>query len=852
MTEVQEAAVSLIIARNDLEAVWLAALARRAGMHIVAFDQLKWGDVMPLADPRFSDLNNTVLISELPDPAFEQQLRDRGHRVHILDHHVWTMPDNKLLDRGSPVSALEQAFRLAPNLNVTSTSAAGKLGQSGVSKLIAANDRGFISGLAKTSREIAQNTSVALGWTRAVRLMDLAMRLGANPDRVEDALDTLTALDVTEGQDALDAVKPHLGEFIKGAESALDKASKFLKNGQLVHHQPTSACKKDGIWVTFAADDLVPVLMDALYLYIADGQFEPLENVHEAVFIFYSPNETQRGYRINFSGHSKRRPLIDELWATQSQCLPAGAIQYCGGGSETCFYGAILPKHQSIDGLADCLLRNLLIEQRPVAGWRTHFMQAFSLPSTWNRKQSLRTLRREWEPEPLSPSYIHYLAPHLREILAPEKDDLHKNNVMASFQLNNPNLSLAVERKGAIQEAEISALHVHLFHENTILVEWTLEGELDDELIDEKKPLWRRLLGFETGSRWTFGDLLDFNAYARFTASTYPGPAIVLKQSGEEVARLNRSDEPCSHSLSGWFKFLMDIVLKDFGINDGEGLQPFYDERARMITSVILTGAVPDLKFGRSALDPCLGRLMTVEPWAVGWHADPEFAAQELAKGRYSRFDRYFSGTLYATTNHSFTVLAGGEGSLVKRLHDKHVLPIYRRLFILILFYGINLSHYARLLTITDIGDSQKSYLDLRERYSRFSNNLWFETVSTHIQGMELFQMMRKQSGVAAEFQQIEHEIETSSHISMQRSGEVTEQFYNRIAWFGLLLAGLTIVIDGPNLVLELLGPLLGGLPGILKPWSALAICVVFGMILAWGLRRRLFDSKEKDKGGII
>lgn len=844
MTEMQEAAVSLIIARNDLEAVWLAALARRAGMHIVTFDELQWGGVMPLADPRFSDLNNTVIISELPDPAFEQQLRDRGHRVHILDHHIWTMPDNRLLDRGSSVSALEQAFRLAPNLNVISESS--KLGESGVSKLIAANDRGFIPGLAKASYEIAQNTSAALGWTRTIRLMELAMRFGASPDRVEDALDTIAVLDVTDGQGALDAIKPHLGEFIKDTESALDKASEFLKNGQLANHQPTSACKKDGIWITFAADDLAPVLMDALYLQIADGQFKVLENVHEAVFIFYSPNETQKGYRINFLGHSKRRPLIDELWATQSKCLPAGAIQYCGGGSETCFYGAILPKHQSIDDLADCLLRNLLIEQRPVAGWRTHFMQAFSLPSTWDRKKSLCTLRSEWDPEQLSSSYIHYLAPYLRPILAPEKDTLSKNDVMASFQLNNPNLSLAVERKGAMQEVEISALHVHLFHENTILVEWTLEGELDDKLIDEKKPLWKRLLGCETRSRWTFGDLLDFNAYARFTASTYPGPAIVLKRSGAEVARLTRSEEPCSHSLSGWFKFLVDIVLKDFGINDGEDLQPLYDERARVITSVVLTGAVPDLKFGRSAFDPCLGRLMAVEPWKEGWHADPEFAAQELAKGRYSRFDRYFSGTIYATTNHSFTTLAGGEGSFVKRLHDQHVLLIYRRLFILILFYGINLNYYARLLTITDIGDSQKSYLDLRERYSRFSNNLWFETVSTQIQGMELFQMMRKQSGVADEFRQIEHEIETSSHISTQRSSEVTEQFYNRVAWFGLLLAGLTIVIDGPSLVLELFEPFLG-MPENWKPWSALAICSGFFMISAWVFWRWLFGSKEKD-----
>ena len=839
---------SLIVARNDLEAVWLAALARRVGMRVVAFDDLKWGGVMPLADPRLSDLADTVLIAELPAPAFERQLRDRGHRVHVLDHHVWTMPDGTLLDRSAPVSTLEQALRLAPILDAAPE--AGKLGQAGVSALVAANDRAFIPGLATAARALAPvDDAAALGWTRAVRLLDLAMRLGLPPDAAERGLDALADMDPGRGEDAPAVVRTCVGEAAESADDALNGAVDFLAGGgadeRLTHACPRRGAVEDGVWIVHAPDRHGPVLMDALYTHLADGVFDRLMVTREVVAILHVPDAPRSVSRVEFSGRSEHRGLVDELMAAQSGALPAGTVQYCGGGHETCFYGAVFPRYEGADALADCLLRNLLIDERPVAGWRTHFMQAFALPAEWDRRRALHALPSRWRPEPLSASFKHYVAPHLRPVLAPD-GSLEKDDVLASFQWTGPDYALAVERSGATLQAEVSSLRLHLFHGHTVLIEWTIEQAFDDGLIDDETPLWRRLLDAGGKSRWTLGDLLDFNAYARFTMSTFPGPATVLREGGQEVARLDRGPHPSPHPIDGWFKLLLKGVLSDFSVPDGGEVEPLYDERARVVASVVLAGAMPDLAAGQAALAPHLARLMVVDPWGVGWHADPDFAARELEAGRYSRFDRYGAGTAYSTTNHSFIALAGGDGWFARLLHETHMPTIYRRLFILILFYGINLSNYARHLTVADIDEDPDAYFNLRERYSRFSNNLWFETVSTQIQGVELFHLMRRQSGVAAEFRQIEHEIETSSSISAQRAGKATERFQQRIAWFGLLFATLTIVIDGPGLVIGLIEPWLEETPEPWLPIGAFLGCAAFAGGAAFALWRLLLGRSDR------
>ena len=843
-----QATASLIIARNDLEAVWLAALACRAGVDVIAFDDLRWGGVMPLADPRLSDLADTVLIAELPSPAFEQWLRDRGHQVHVLDHHVWTMPDGTMLDRSAPLSTLEQALRMMPALDGIHMS--GKLGTTGVSALVAANDRGFIPGLTVAASALAPgNHASAMGWTNAVRFLDLAMRLGASPDMAERALDELAELDADQGTEAPAVAENCLGEVAETVRDALSAAIEFLarakEENRLIHARSRQGADQAGVWVVNAPESHGPVLMDALYTYLADGAFDLMQVIREVVAIIHAATPEQQVSRVEFSGRSERRGMIDELMAVQAKLLPPSAVQYGGGSNETCFYGAVFPPSQGTDAVADCLLRNLLIDERFVAGWRTHFLQAFVLPAEWERGESLRHLPSHWHSETPSTSFMHYLAPHLRPVLAPT-GSLEDDDVLASFRWNDPGYTLAVETNGATLEAVVSSLRLHVFHGHAVLIEWSVEATFEDGLVDDAVPLWRRLLDTGRRTRWTLGDLLDFNAYARFTTSTFPGPETVLRRDGKEVARLIRGPEPSPHPVDGWFRLLLDRVLNDFSVPNRVEVEPLYDERARVVASVVLAGAMPDLAAGQAALAPRLARLMVVDPSGAGWSADPDFAAQELAAGRYSRFDRYGAGTVYCVTGHSFAAVSGGEGFFAKLLHETHMPTIYRRLFILILFYGVNLSHYARLLTIADIDKGQGAYISLSNRYSRFSNNLWFETVSTQIQGMELFQLMRRQSNIADEIRQVEHEIETSSRILAHRAGQSTERFQRHMAWLGLLIATLVIVIGGPGLVTGLIEPWLetpAENRGWWPPFAAFVGCAAFAGCAAAALWHLLLGS---------
>ena len=308
MTAPDRLAASLIVARNDLEAVWLAAFARRVGMRVVAFDDLKWGGVVPLADPCLSDLEDTVLIAELPAPDFERQLRDRGHRVHVLHHHVWIMPDGTLLGRSAPLSTLEQVLRLAPSLSAAPE--AGKLGQAGVSALVAANDRAFIPGLAAAARALAPvDEAAALGWTRAVRLLDLAMRLGAPPDAAERGLDALADMDPSRGEDAPAVVRTCVGEAAGAADDALNGTIDLLagswEEDRLTHACPRQGAVEDGVWIVHAPDRHGAVLMDALYAHLADGAFDGLTVTREVVAILHAPDAPRSASRVEFSGRSK-------------------------------------------------------------------------------------------------------------------------------------------------------------------------------------------------------------------------------------------------------------------------------------------------------------------------------------------------------------------------------------------------------------------------------------------------------------------------------------------------------------------------------------------------------------------
>lgn len=97
-----------------------------------------WGASIDLEPPEsLQDLAERVLIVEMPGLETEQRLIDAGHRLKIIDHHFYQLPDGTELDRRQGQASIEQVARyFSFQLNAWQ-------------QLVAWNDRGYIWELLK-------------------------------------------------------------------------------------------------------------------------------------------------------------------------------------------------------------------------------------------------------------------------------------------------------------------------------------------------------------------------------------------------------------------------------------------------------------------------------------------------------------------------------------------------------------------------------------------------------------------------------------------------------------------------------------------------------------------------------
>src|SRR5688572_8736726 len=98
----------LICPRNDEESLMILKIAEALGLSIVESNQPHGAKLDREGDlvARIQEANpnaKTLTIVELPGPKTEQELKDLGFELAIIDHHTY---DD--LDRMKPKSSLEQ------------------------------------------------------------------------------------------------------------------------------------------------------------------------------------------------------------------------------------------------------------------------------------------------------------------------------------------------------------------------------------------------------------------------------------------------------------------------------------------------------------------------------------------------------------------------------------------------------------------------------------------------------------------------------------------------------------------------------------------------------------------------
>ncbi len=767
------AAISVVLALNDLEAYRIDRLARVCGCDVrpVLVD---WGGRLDAADPALQDLAETVILVELPHPDWEARLRAEGRQVHVVDHHLYVDRDGRVLDRRRPRSSLEQVAALLQALPLEAED-----------RLVSANDRDFIPGLA----QIADVDRV-----HRIRLDELAIRLG----------------DRTAAETALADARA----WLRGAEA--EGCLRRLATGQGRNSDPQ-------LWLIRAPDSLRPCLGDALTGWCHAEHGAALTQPVPFLAVFESAEPAGRPRGLFYSGPGAGAPMLTALIDAAAGGGPGARLTLWMGGGDGCFFGAtddLGTEAAAVDALADRLLNELLTGHRPLVSWRSHFLQILRLaPGAMPKPGQSR-----FHPEDPSEAHRVYFLDHLRDALIPTAGSRgydpqaprrggpaaeDRALTLRSYVWPKPGLSLTV----AIPCGEgtpvwsvrvpIRALRVHLFVDTLMVVEWACAGGLPGHdqpgpaglAYTEARPgVWRQLLTLETAAPLaTVADLLSFNWAARQVYSPFQNAgesaAIALvRDDGTVLGRLDYG-AALTEEITGWFAALLAEIAESFTL---PAPALVFDERARLVTGLVGVGAGPVTEAGRAWQTVVLARLRGADRYAPDHFYDATYAVAELQPGWYKRFINH--DTHYLVSDHSFALLAHGWFAPRFILPD-HLPNLYRRLFLIGLLYSATLAVFSReaARAALDPVDRQGGrFRDLRRRFQRFANGLYAETVSSQIQGRELFDLIRTALPIQRDFAALSAQIERSDAfldaVHQERDRRFTQRL-ERVGFVGLVLA---------------------------------------------------------------
>lgn len=798
--------VSIVIPVNDYE----SKIAHDLLLHLktreeepvdldVRRQDLPWAKAAAAgAELETEHLRDNVILVELPSPALEERLRGAGKQVFPLDHHLWARSGEKTLDRRHGLSAIEQLFQLIDlPINKEDLDAL---------RLAGANDWGYIPALyAELQRQ--KVADVASGVKR-IREEELAIVLGSGEAAAAAMADAMRFLDTAERDGAL----------------------RVLGTGRGKAGTPD----ENDLILVKARASLSPCLLDALYVRRYDG-FAKTPNYVDVLQLYHADDDPDRLVKIELSARPVWLDLIKEVMAKAE--APDGVytrLNLWAGGSQAPFLGA--EDKTGVDAkllseLADELLDNLLIGNRPLLAWRTSFFQP---------------LRYETDTATLClPDHAvfdqaedrqdeHYFLPALKEFVAPvspaEPGDkvklLRDQSKLRSYRLPElERLELAIEPANGRPRLcfKLSRARLHLFYDNTAVIEWEV-GE-KPESFPQSGAFWERLLADRAGSP-TLAQVLDFNAWARFCYSSYvtikpeDWATIRLVDGLDHADKLVFGEAVSDSMLVGWFKAFASMVLGQFDIGV-DRCTVMGDERARVLTSVVAAGQQPGLPAGRREMQVMLARLQTVDPFATYHVSDPPFARRELDSGQYKRFAGY--GSHFLASSHSFAFLGfvsdkdWSASFPYAIIHAKHMAWLYRRMFLLAQLYNAILNAFAVQIGRDSAQENRRDVMQsLRSRFLEFSNGLWFEQVSSQIQGLELFDLMTRQTTIRRDHDVIKEELERLDEYHRALIDEQRAENEANLAHAGVGLAVLAGVI---------------GVFSIVQAWMALEWQGAFGAI---------------------
>jgi hypothetical protein len=804
------AAVSVLLSVNDLEALEIWRLldqgVAEGVVHRVNLAH-PWGGRPQLDDGQIASLASRVLLVEITDTALIDRIERAGRAVEVIGHHLTAAPDESPIDRRSPFSCLE---RMADRLGSPSS------GLSLRQRLVAAGDRGFIPAMARVP-------GATPDLIQALREEDLTLaRLAQDPGphlaptttfnpaapAWKGDLDRTRAL-IAEAQDYLQAKETQ--GWIHRLDSRVG-ASTDTRQPLLVARLP----------MRFRA-----VAMDAAYRWLAPDPGDVLEILlilgddPASGAPFDRPGPSRR---LEWSGPGHRAAQVPH-WVEGEALARAPRLTRYAGGSETLFFGAEDPSGtapEQVEDLANLILEDIVGGARPLRQWRTTFSQPLFLGA------ALSPSGRAPSPPPLTarilshlsklgataaPPWVvvpeeaerRYFTPQARDLLVsplapvPDGDDgatwraaqahVVEGDRLVAFALPVAGYALRLTLPGALAGAEsaltlpLEDLRLTFFPGDVLVVEWTVARA------SPQQPAWGRNLlevleGPGEDQVATLAEAVAFNAETRLLSSSWVDgegarrgtlPVITLLKGGAELGRLERNREISPSPITGWFAALVTAATglgpEDFEdargdiLSNAGRLRCLADDRARVVTTLLIHGQGPSSPPGRQAMEDLMARVAQVDSHGVGPAYDAAFTRAEFQAARY---DRYLDmGTVYAATSHALALVAQANPISVGLLAP-HMNTLYRRLF---LITQASLGALGGLsLMVAEAWERSRRgeggdwalaawFADLTEALPRITRHPGFSRVTTQIQGVEMFALMTGQAALEQTRQEVAAEI---------------------------------------------------------------------------------------------
>jgi len=493
-----------------------------------------------------------------------------------------------------------------------------------------------------------------------------------------------------------------------------------------------------------------------------------------------------------------------------------------------------------LDRLADIILNLVLLGNRPVARWRTHFFAGYAVKDSADTDNLVKQFAEQQnsQPEELlkTPNAVSsekdYFLPELRERLYGNNSPTATGQGIYSRTLGSDLFGLKLRichGNYSAMELGLYEVKLHVQGNGTVVIEWVSGCEVEKANLeahkreltreneycnagtkDWKEPAYDPLKG---GSEILWRDLLyrvaendcvapslarimDFNAEARLIGHSYLRKSVDREQIVRPVKTELLSDDKTvavaqfaqNHDLPDISAYLLAKML---GKELAEKFKRVTDDRARVLTSVVLEGGMPEKT---EKFDILMARLSMVDPYGEGDPYDPAFWRDEFNASRYNRFWSF--GSLFMATNHSFSFVgfrhnpgiedhtdAGskaanneGTGKHLPRpsfseavIHQEHMKGAYRRVFLHFLFMESNLRAIsAGLVKLEDdVGEHRKPLdkkimariFDLRHALTLCASNMRQVSLSGQLQGQELTAHLHRQFKLDPEWEALDRKV---------------------------------------------------------------------------------------------